>query len=101
MEPYTATGDFTYAVSDSTDPLVSAQVEHDQSIIYSAENVSVNGCDGAYAFALISGSAPGGIFSTPVPGMRPPTILYRLFLPTSNACQLCFDSFVVQLARGT
>jgi len=88
------------AVSDSTDPLVSAQVARDQSIIYSAENVSVNGCDGPYAFALISGSAPGGIFSTPVPGMRPPVILYRLFLPTSNACQLCFDSFVVQLAKG-
>ncbi len=89
------------AVSDSTDPSVSAQVARDQSIIYSAENVSVNGCDGAYAFALISGGAPSGIFSTPVPGMRPPTILYRLFLPTSSACQLCFDSFVVQLAKGT
>ena len=83
-----------------SDPLVSAQVARDQSIIYSAENVSVNGCEGAYAFALISGSAPGGIFSTPVPGMRPPTILYRLFLPSSSTCQLCFDSFVVQLTKS-
>jgi hypothetical protein len=89
------------AVSDSTDPLVSAQVARDQSVIYSAENVSVNGCDGAYAFAIIAGGSPGGIFSAPAPGMLPPAILYRLFLPTGGGCQLCFDSFVIQLTKGT
>ena len=89
------------AVSDNTDPLTNAQVARDQSIIYSAENISVNGCDGAYAFAIIAGGSPGGIFSTPVPGMLPPALLYRLFLPSSSACQVCFDSFVVQLAKGT
>jgi hypothetical protein len=89
------------AVSDDTDPLTNAQVSHDQAIIYSAENVSVNGCAGAYAFALISGDATGGIFSTPVAGTRPPAVLYRLFLPSTSACQLCFDTFVVQLTQGT
>lgn len=88
------------AVSDDTDPLTNAQVEHDQSIIYSAEQVSVNGCDGAYDFAILSGDSPGGIFSTPVAGMRPPAVLYRLFLPSTSACQLCFDTFVIQLAKG-
>jgi hypothetical protein len=87
--------------SDDFGSLASAQVEKDPSVIYSAENVSVNGCDGAYAFAIMAGDGKGGIFATPVQGAPPPAILFRLFLPSSNgSCQTCFDNFVVQLSEG-
>jgi len=96
----TATSAGAVVLGPSSNAFARLQVESLNSYFFGADNVEVDGCQGTFAFEVIPGIAPDGLFSTPVPGQYPPAVFYRLFVPDDTAdpaCTMCDDAFVAQL----
>jgi hypothetical protein len=85
-------------VGPGTDPIGLSQSNGNEGLFVLAD-VTTAQCAGTLLLKLTDGGATGGVYSTPVDGMYPAALLYRLFLPSRGPCKPCQDTFSAQVTK--